>query len=278
MWSSKEVKGHRHKRCPYMDFAELLPCCRSSKISDGNYNPTHLHLFVGVNPTKSNVGVSTPNFSSLGYIKSGHPSVHHLLYWLSAGFTNPRPQRWEARDCKCHTLVTTTQWMGSPYVTAWGQSRGRKSLSTVWQTVITDWMRTQHCLCLTFEATTETGGHGNALVRHSPPTSEIGVRIQAWPRLAHKSLLLGFSQDNKWVHFIRVWILHSHWKFFLRGGGREMLSQNPNALRKDLAQGLGLTLSRKAGSCWPLVGSLQYRTLTNCMYWFPPPFQLLVKI
>ena len=27
--------------------------------------------------------------------------------------------------------------------------------------------------------------------------------------------------------------------------------------------------SGKAASCLPLVGSLQYRTLTNCMYWFP---------
>ena len=25
----------------------------------------------------------------------------------------------------------------------------------------------------------------------------------------------------------------------------------------------------KAGSCLPLVGSLQYRSLMNCMYWFP---------
>ena len=36
--------------------------------------------------------------------------------------------------------------------------------------------------------------------------------------------------------------------------------------------------SGKAGSCLPLVGSLQYRTLTNCMYWFPLPFQLPVLI
>ena len=36
--------------------------------------------------------------------------------------------------------------------------------------------------------------------------------------------------------------------------------------------------SGKAGSCLPLVGSLQYRTLTNCMHWFPPPFQLPVVI
>ena len=36
--------------------------------------------------------------------------------------------------------------------------------------------------------------------------------------------------------------------------------------------------SGKAGSCLPLVGSLQYRTLMNCMYWFPLPFQLPVMI
>ena len=34
----------------------------------------------------------------------------------------------------------------------------------------------------------------------------------------------------------------------------------------------------KAGSCLPLVGSLQYRTLANSMYWFPLPFQLPVAI
>ena len=36
--------------------------------------------------------------------------------------------------------------------------------------------------------------------------------------------------------------------------------------------------SGKAGSCLPLVGSLQYRTLANCMCWFPLPFQLPVVI
>ena len=35
-------------------------------------------------------------------------------------------------------------------------------------------------------------------------------------------------------------------------------------------------LCGKAGSCLPLVGSLQYRTLANSMYWFPLPFQLPV--
>ena len=35
--------------------------------------------------------------------------------------------------------------------------------------------------------------------------------------------------------------------------------------------------SGKAGSCLPLVGSLQYTTLANSMYWFPLPFQLHSK-
>ena len=34
----------------------------------------------------------------------------------------------------------------------------------------------------------------------------------------------------------------------------------------------------KASSCMTLVGSLQYRTLTNCIYYFPQPFQLPVTI
>ena len=39
-----------------------------------------------------------------------------------------------------------------------------------------------------------------------------------------------------------------------------------------------MAVSGKAGSCLPLVGSLQYRTLANYMYWFPLPFQLPVLI
>ena len=39
-----------------------------------------------------------------------------------------------------------------------------------------------------------------------------------------------------------------------------------------------MAVSGKAGSCLPLVGSLQYRTLANYMYWFPLPFQLPVMI
>ena len=39
-----------------------------------------------------------------------------------------------------------------------------------------------------------------------------------------------------------------------------------------------MAVSGKAGSWLPLVGSLQYRTLANYMYWFPLPFQLPVVI
>ena len=41
---------------------------------------------------------------------------------------------------------------------------------------------------------------------------------------------------------------------------------------------VGPVPSGKAGSCLPLVGSLQYKTLTNCMYWFALPFQLPIVI
>ena len=39
-----------------------------------------------------------------------------------------------------------------------------------------------------------------------------------------------------------------------------------------------MAVSGKAGSCLPLVGSLQYTTLANSVYWFPLPFQLPVVI
>ena len=39
-----------------------------------------------------------------------------------------------------------------------------------------------------------------------------------------------------------------------------------------------MAVSGKAGSCLPLFGSLQYRSLANYMYWFPLPFQLPVVI
>ena len=38
------------------------------------------------------------------------------------------------------------------------------------------------------------------------------------------------------------------------------------------------TLCGKDGSFLPMVGSLHYRTLMNCMYWFPVPIKLPVDI
>ena len=49
-------------------------------------------------------------------------------------------------------------------------------------------------------------------------------------------------------------------------------------MRHSTLKKLNTTLMEKAGSCLPLVGSLQYRTLANYMYWFPLPFQLPVVI
>ena len=41
---------------------------------------------------------------------------------------------------------------------------------------------------------------------------------------------------------------------------------------------LAQTLCGKVGSCFPMVGSLEYRTLTNGMYWFPLPIKLPIII
>ena len=57
--------------------------------------------------------------------------------------------------------------------------------------------------------------------------------------------------------------------------------QNGNTLASHLwgrGSGPGTASSGKAGSCLPLVGSLQYGSLTNSMYWFPLPFQLPIMI
>ena len=74
----------------------------------------------------------------------------------------------------------------------------------------------------------------------------------------------------------------SHWKVYnyvLIFRGPQW--QSGNTLASHLWGRGSITctaLSGKAGSVLPLVSSLQYRTLTNCMYWFPLPFQLPVVI
>ena len=89
-------------------------------------------------------------------------------------------------------------------------------------------------------------------------------------------LVCGDTKDSKWFHSIGAkWILC---RYKCSKGPRW---QSGNTLASHL-WGRGVfpstASSGKAGSCLPLVGSLQYRTLTNCMYWFPLPFQLPVVI
>ena len=62
-----------------------------------------------------------------------------------------------------------------------------------------------------------------------------------------------------------------------RGHGDRVVTLSPPTSEAGVSVP-GTASSGKAGSCLPLVGSLQYRTLTNCMYWFPLPFQLPVVI
>ena len=62
-----------------------------------------------------------------------------------------------------------------------------------------------------------------------------------------------------------------------RGHGGRVVTLSPPT--SEVGGSIPVTaLSGKAGSCLPLVGSLQYTTLAISMYWFPLPFQLLVVI
>ena len=63
----------------------------------------------------------------------------------------------------------------------------------------------------------------------------------------------------------------------MRGHGGRVVTLSPPT--SEVGGSIPMTaLSGKAGSCLPLVGSLQYTTLANSMYWFPLPFQLPVVI
>ena len=57
-------------------------------------------------------------------------------------------------------------------------------------------------------------------------------------------------------------------------GSRQSSGKTLASHLRDQSSNPSLTSCGKAGSCLPLVGSLQYRTWTNCMCWFPLPFQL----
>ena len=82
-----------------------------------------------------------------------------------------------------------------------------------------------------------------------------------------------------WKCFLNIYEIAQEMKIMMEGGGARW--QSGNTLSSHLC-GRGsipvMAVSGKAGSCLPLVGSLQYRTLVNYMYWFPLPFQLPVVI
>ena len=91
-----------------------------------------------------------------------------------------------------------------------------------------------------------------------------------------------------WFHQSQVVLIqqHEHFIFLAKNQThawqKSLNLQQLSILKATKLWGQGsipvMAWSGKAGSCLPLVGSLQYRTLTNCMYWFPLPFQLPVVI
>ena len=121
------------------------------------------------------------------------------------------------------------------------------------------------------------------------PLSESSFKSTCTPRHTHLSLinplafsvvLRLFSVPGYWNWLTVLVLLHLRVPFEkgrLGGHGGRVVALSP-----PTSEGQGSVLVTascgKAGSCLPLVGSLQYRTLTNCMYWFPLPFQLPVVI
>ena len=112
---------------------------------------------------------------------------------------------------------------------------------------------------------------------------------QLWTMSTHVHHIPDWSQQQTWERLTEI-----HWEGFtdLSSGNwcLEIYSlkrrqgprwQSGNTLASHLwgRGSIPVTASSgKAGSCLPLVGSLQYRSLTNCMYWFPLPFQVPVVI
>ena len=80
---------------------------------------------------------------------------------------------------------------------------------------------------------------------------------------------------HKWEFLAVKWAVTEKFHNYLYGNEFFVVTDN-NSLTYILIP--GTASSGKAGSCLPLVGSSQYRTLMNCMYWFPLPFQLPVVI
>ena len=94
------------------------------------------------------------------------------------------------------------------------------------------------------------------------------------------------GQDTRWKSGPQTWKIMRQKQKGLGQGFQLFIQtrqrwQSGNTLASHLC-GRGsipvMAVSGKAGSCLPLVGSLQYTTLANSMYWFPLPFQLPVVI
>ena len=101
-------------------------------------------------------------------------------------------------------------------------------------------------------------------ITHSPTFG----RASNQPVEKHRVRVRPWAPSLRWNEDIQTFLEGPRW-------------QSGNTLASHLC-GRGsipvMAVSGKAGSCLPLVGSLQYRTLANYMYWFPLPFQLPVVI
>ena len=110
----------------------------------------------------------------------------------------------------------------------------------------------------------------------SPATSQ---NVNMFPFSTSVITRCPYTFHFEWMTAIRVYFIILVFCHSLASEGPWW--QSGNTLASHL-WGRGLipvtALSGKAGSCLPLVGSLQYTTLVNYMYWFPLPFQLPVVI
>ena len=112
----------------------------------------------------------------------------------------------------------------------------------------------------------------------------INQAIKSEPNEATFTVVLELGGKNNKVIYVYGTATFQHLHIISLGISRQIKGprwQSGNTLASHLC-GRGsipvMAVSGKAGSCLPLVGSLQYRTLTNYMYWFPLPFQLPVVI
>ena len=88
-----------------------------------------------------------------------------------------------------------------------------------------------------------------------------------------------YCATNKKIAITHLWhaIQPQNIYHLIGGHGGRVVTLSPPT--SEVGGSIPVTaLSGKAGSCLPLVGSLQYTTLANSMYWFPLPFQLPVVI